>query len=119
MSKTATRRPSTALAPRPPSRARVIVARAAPVARRVAGATARAAYAEKHTLVALGAAGLLGYLDREGQLDSFSMVDGVDVKAQVALALWVAGKFSKSQTIQHAATGVASVALYDMVKNRD
>ncbi len=110
---------SAALAPRPaPSRARVIVARAAPIARRVGSAALQTARDERHTIAALVAAGALGYADREGMLESWSLVDGIDPKVQLALAAMVVAKVSKSRTAAHVATGIGSVALYDLVKNR-
>lgn len=117
--RTATR--STSLAQRAApvaQRARVIVARAAPVARRVGGAALNAARDEKHTIAALGSAAVLGYADREGMLDSWSLIDGVDPKVQLALGLWLGAKFTKSRTLSHVATGVGSVALYDAIRNR-
>lgn len=111
---------STAIArPAPaPSRTRVIVARAAPIARRVGGAALQAAKDERHTLAALASAGVLGYADREGMLERFSLIDGVDPKVQLALGVYLAARFTKSRTLSHVATGVGSVALYDMIRNR-
>lgn len=114
---TATRSRSTALA-RTQQRARVIVARAAPVARRVGGAALNAARDEKHTIAALVSAGVLGYADREGMLESWSLIDGIDPKVQLALAAFLVAKVSKSRTAAHVATGLGSVAIYDLVKSR-
>lgn len=112
--KTATR---TAMAPYQFSpRAQMMMARAAPVAKRIGGAAKSAALSEKHTLTALGTAGVLGYLDKEGKLDGIQITDSVSPIATVGIGLWVAGKFSKSPMIQHAATGALSIALFNMVK---
>jgi hypothetical protein len=108
---------TTALA-RAPSRTRVIVQRAAPIARRVAGAAARAALDERHTIAALVSAGVLGYLDREGQLERMSLVDGIDPKVQWALIAYLGARMTRSRTLAHVATGVGSVAIYDMVRSR-
>lgn len=109
--------PRAQMAPWQP-RVQMAMARAAPVARRVGGAAAKAAMGEKHTIVALVASAALGYADREDMLERFSFIDGVDPKVQLALAVWLVGKMTKNNTIQHAATGIASVALYDAVKSR-
>ena len=101
---------------RAPQAVRTIAVRSAPVVRRVGSAAARAAADEKHTLAAVGAAGLLGYLDKNGHLDQLTLVEGVDPKSQLALILWAAGKVTKNKIVQHVATGVASVAIYSMVK---
>lgn len=108
---------STALA-RTQQRARVIVARAAPVARRVGGAALAAARDERHTIAALVAAGVLGYADREGMLDSWTLIEGIDPKVQLALGAMLIARVSKSRTAAHVATGIGSVALYDLVRNR-
>ena len=99
-------------------RAQMAVARAAPVVRRVGGAAAAAAVSEKHTLAALAGAGILGYLEKEDMLAQWSFIDGIDPKVQLALITWFAGRMTKNKTIQHVATGVASVALFDAIKNR-
>lgn len=113
--KTATR---TAMAPYQQfsPRAQMMMARAAPVAKRIGGAAKSAALSEKHTLTALGTAGLLGYLDKEGKLEGIQITDSISPIATVGIGLWVAGKFSKSPMIQHAATGALSIALFNMVK---
>jgi len=110
--------PRTAMARPAPSRARVIVARAAPIARRVGGAALAAARDEKHTIAALVSAGVLGYMDREDMLSSWSLIDGIDPKVQLALGLYLGARFTKSRTLSHVATGVGSVAIYDLVRNR-
>lgn len=114
----ATRSRSTAMARPAPSRARVIVARAAPIARRVGGAALQAARDERHTIAAVVSAGVLGYADREGMLESWSLIDGIDPKVQLALAAFLVAKVTKSRTASHVATGIGSVAVYDLVKSR-
>lgn len=101
---------------RAPQAVRTIAVRSAPVVRRVGSAAARAAADEKHTLMAAAGAGLLGYLDKNGHLDSWSLIDGVDPKTQIALGLWAVGKFTKNKIAQHVATGAIAVAIYSMVK---
>lgn len=113
--KTATR---SAMAPYQFSpRAQMMVARAAPVAKRIGGAAKSAALSEKHTITALGTAGLLGYLDKEGKLDGLQITDSISPIATVGIGMWVAGKFSKNPMIQHAATGALSIAVFSMVKD--
>lgn len=98
-------------------RAQMMVARAAPVAKRIGGAAKSAALSEKHTITALGTAGVLGYLDKEGKLDGIQITDSISPIATVGIGLWVAGKFSKNAMVQHAATGALSIAVFNMVKD--
>lgn len=116
--RTATRSASTSIARPAAQRARVIVQRVAPIARRAGSAALSAARDEKHTIAALVSAAALGYADREDMLSNFSIIDGVDPKAQLALALFIGARITKSKTISHVATGVGAVALYDAVRNR-
>ena len=101
------------------ARGQMAMQRAAPVVRRVGSATAKAAMSEKHTLTALAAAGALGYMEKEDMLSNFTLIEGVDPKVQIALIAWGAGRFTKNNMLQHLATGLGSVALYDYIKNRN
>lgn len=82
------------------------------VARRAGGAAARAAWSEKHTITALLAAGALGLAKRQDvELPHF---EAVGVPATYGLAAWVAARFTKSRVLEHAATGLLSVAVYEL-----
>ena len=112
--KTATR---TALAPAYSPRAQMMMARVAPVARKVGGVAKAAALSEKHTIAALATSAGLAYLDKDGKLDSFQVIDSLSPVATVGMALWAAGKFSGNPMLQHAATGALSVAIFNAVKD--
>lgn len=101
------RRSSPFAAPKVKYRTRVVKA-----ARRGAGRAAVAAREEKHTLAALAAAAAIGYAERTGT--KLPTLGPLDAKATTGLVLWAIGRFSKSKVIQHAATGVLSIAVYDM-----
>lgn len=84
------------------------------VARRVGGAAARAAWDEKHTLVALVAAGALGYAQKENM--DLPAIEALGVPATYALAAFVGSKVTKSKMLSHVATGLACVAVNDWVR---
>lgn len=73
---------------------------------------ARAAYEEKHRLVACVAAGLVGYAEKEGW--NIPHIDMLGVPATWGLAFWAAQKagFLRNKTISHATTGLLAVASY-------
>ena len=98
-------------------RAQMIIARSAPVAKKVGGAVKAAAISEKHTIAAVVTAGALGYMDKNGQLDNLQVIDALPPIATVGIGLWIAGRFTKSPMLQHAATGALSIAVYNGVRN--
>lgn len=105
-----------AMVPAMSGRAQMIVARAAPLARRAGGAAKLAAMSEKHTIAALATSAGLAYLDRDGRLDAMRIIDSVSPVATVGIGLWIAGKFTGNPMLQHAATGALSVAVFTAVK---
>lgn len=71
-----------------------------------------AAMQEKHTLVAVGAAVALGMAKRQGwNLPHLPMLGPA---ASYGLAAWALAKYSKSRVAGHAATGLLSVAAYEL-----
>lgn len=85
-----------------------------PVARRVAGAVARAAMTEKHRLTAMAAAGALGFAERhQFPLPELPMVGKAGT---YGLAAYVGAKMLKNETLSHVATGLLSVAVHDFAK---
>jgi len=84
--------------------------RAAGLARRGYSAAASAAKAEKHTFAAVGAAAVLGYLQKTGV--SLPKVDALGASGTYGMIAWAAGRYMKSQVLGHVATGLLSVAAY-------
>ena len=77
-------------------------------------AAKQAAMAEKHTLTALGAAVALGLAERQGlKLPSLPMVGPA---ATYGLAAWALAKYTGNKVASHAATGLLSVAAYDLAR---
>lgn len=77
--------------------------------RHYGGRALGAAKSEKHTLTAVGAAAVLGYLEKTGvQIPS---VGPLGPAATAGLAAWLYGRYSKNQTAQHVATGLLCVAI--------
>lgn len=73
---------------------------------------ARSAMEEKHRIVALGAAAALGMAEKNGiALPKF---EGIGAAATYGLAAMVLGKMTKSRMLDHAATGLLSVAIYQL-----
>jgi len=114
---------------------RVVVARApaatptiriaapAPIARRAArraGHAARrvgrAAYNEKHTITALVAAGLLGLIEKTGT--ALPRIPRLSTAATYGLGAWAYGKYGRSVTAQHVATGLLSCAIRDFAAGK-
>lgn len=86
-------------------------------ARRGASAVARAAIDERHTLVALGAAGALGLLEKQDvELPHF---EPIGVAGTYGIAAFMLARFTKSRTLAHAATGLMSIAVYNFAKGDD
>lgn len=72
----------------------------------------KAALTEKHTLTALGAALVLGFAKRQGyQLPSLPMLTPA---ATYGLGAWALARYSGNQVASHAATGLLSVAAYEL-----
>lgn len=72
----------------------------------------KAAMTEKHTLTALGAAIVLGMAKRQGfALPSLPMLTPA---ATYGLGAWALARYSGNQVASHAATGLLSVAAYEL-----
>lgn len=102
-----------AITVRAPSRAamsaRRLGAMAAAGGRRFSRATLMAAASEKHTITALGTAAALGYIEKNRV--QVPHIGALGVDGTVGAALWLAGKYTKNTTLQHAATGALSCAV--------
>ena len=70
------------------------------------------AMAEKHTLTALAAAAALGFAKRQGyKLPSLPMLGPA---ASYGLGAWALSKYTNNKMASHAATGLLSVAMYEL-----
>lgn len=70
------------------------------------------ALSEKHTLTALAAAAALGFAKRQGfKLPSFPMLGPA---ATYGLGAWALSKYTGNKMASHAATGMLSVAMYEL-----
>jgi hypothetical protein len=96
-------------APRTITRTRTVVAR---VARRAGGAAVAAAQAEKHTMAAVVASGLVGYAQRQGMLENIPHIQAIGPIGTLGAVAWVGGRFMRSRVLSHVATGLLSVAVY-------
>lgn len=77
-------------------------------ARRAGTAAAQAAVSERHTLAAVGAAAAYGFARSRGVALPF--VGALGMAGTYGLAAWALGRYTKSRTMQHVATGLLSVA---------
>jgi len=82
--------------------------------RRVAGKVAAAAMAEKHTVAAVAAAGALGLLERNNVPVPY--LEFLGKAGSMGALAWIAGKYTGNVTVQHVATGLLSVAAYELAK---
>ena len=78
--------------------------------RRGATVAARAIADEKHTLTALVSSAALGLAKRQ-KID-LPKIDAIGTAGTYGLAAWVGGRWLKSRTLQHVATGLLSVATF-------
>lgn len=98
---------------------RIGQSRGARIARRGFTAAGRAALSEKHTISAVLAAAVLGYLQRPGSTTDLPHIATIGVPATYGIAAWVAGRAMKSRVASHVATGLLSVAAYQYAKDSD
>lgn len=75
-------------------------------------AAARAARSEKHTIAAVAAAGILGFMRREGV--ALPKVAALGTAGTYGALAWLGGRYMKSQVLQHVATGLLSVAAAEL-----
>lgn len=86
--------------------------RGASIARRAGSATLKAAYAEKHTLAAVATSAVLGLAKKQGI--ALPKIDALGTPGTYGAALWIAGRFMKSEILSHMATGLLSVSAYQL-----
>lgn len=95
---------------------RVVIPRAARTAGRLArrAGTAAAAVArdEKHTIAAVGAAAVVGYMQRSGT--QLPHVAAIGMPGTYGLVAWMGARMTKNKTLAHVATGLLSVAAFQM-----
>lgn len=94
-------------------RAPIVSRRTRQAVSRFAHTAARAAYDERHRVVACIAAGFVGYAKRENW--NIPHIDMLGVPATWGLGLWALQKsgFVRNKTISHATTGLLAVAAYE------
>lgn len=107
--------PRTAI--RRPSRINVTIPRAALArgARRAGSFAARAALDERHTLVSVASAAVLGYMASTGT--SLPHISALGIPGTYGVAAWAIGRMTKSRTASHVATGLLAVQAYSMARN--
>jgi hypothetical protein len=76
-------------------------------------AAARTALEEKHTIAAVAAGGVLGYI--ESRRVSVPKIDALGVAGTYGTLAWVLGRYTKSPTMQHVATGLLACGMRDLV----
>ena len=87
---------------------RAIARRAGRAVRRGAGVAGRAVASEKHTLTAIGAAAVLGFVEKSGV--KIPTLGPVGPAGTIGLGAWLYGRMTKNAVAQHVATGLLSVA---------
>lgn len=95
--------------------------RAGRIARRAGGAVAKAAWNEKHTITALVAAGVLGYMQRPAAAGApartpLPHIAALGEAGTYALGAFLVGKATGSVVAQHVATGLGCVAINQMAQ---
>jgi hypothetical protein len=86
--------------------------RASGIARRGFSVAARAASSERHTIAAVGAAAVLGFMQRSGV--TLPKVDALGTAGTYGLIAWAGGRFMRSQILSHVATGLMSISAYQL-----
>jgi hypothetical protein len=75
-------------------------------------AAAKSAMTEKHTITALAGAAALGIAKRQGI--ELPKVEQLGTAGTYGAGAYLAARFTKSKTLAHLATGLLSVALYEL-----
>lgn len=83
------------------------------LARRGGSAVASAARSEKHTISAVVAAAALAYAKKAGV--SLPKIEALGTAGTYGLVLWALGKYTKSPMAQHAATGLLSIGVAELI----
>jgi len=86
--------------------------RAAGLARRGFSVASKAASSEKHTIAAVAAAATLGFMQRSGV--SLPKFDALGTAGTYGLVAWAGGRFMRSPTLSHIATGLMSISAYQL-----
>lgn len=86
--------------------------RAGAVARRGLTAAGKAAADEKHTIAAVAASAGLGFLKRQSV--DLPKIEQLGTAGTYGVAAWLAARMTKSRTMSHVATGMLSVAAFQL-----
>lgn len=78
---------------------------------------AKSALDQKHMIAAVGAGAALGFLEGSGSLPAGLDVAGIGIPATLAVGAFVGAKAMKSRTLEHVATGLGAIAVYQMAKD--
>jgi hypothetical protein len=113
MAKTSTSKPIVLRVPTPSPATR---AKVAGVARRGYSAAARVASQERHTLVAIGSAAVLGYMKKQGV--ALPKIAALGTPGTYGLIAFAIGRFTRSPIAQHVATGLMSVSAYELASGQ-
>jgi hypothetical protein len=92
----------------------VVYRRAAPIAKRVGRAAGVAALEERHTIAAVLAGIVLGYVEKNHV--AVPDVLGIGTPATVGMGAWILGKTTKSRMARHIATGCLAIAAYQFAR---
>lgn len=84
-------------------------------ARRGAGAAARLALEERHTIAAVITGAVAGYMRRSGT--TIPHVSALGIPGTWGAAAWLAARYTKSRTLGHVATGLLTIAAYEMTSS--
>lgn len=80
-------------------------------------AAAKSALDQKHMIAAVGAGAALGFLEGSGSLPAGLDVAGIGIPGTLAVGAFVGSKVMKSRTLEHVATGLGAIAVYQMAKD--
>ena len=86
------------------------------MARRGYSAAARVASQERHTLVAVGSAAVLGFMKKQNV--QLPKINALGTPGTYGLIAWAIGRFTKSPVAQHVATGLMSVSAYELASGQ-
>jgi hypothetical protein len=97
----------------PRKRRKSVTRRAGRAAARGGGLAARKVWDEKHTIAALASAAAIGAIQGKG-ID-LPHIKQIGMAGTYGIGAWLAGRFLKSKTLSHVATGLLSVGAYEAV----
>lgn len=97
--------------------------RAPALASRAARAATIAAIEERHTLTALAAAGIAGWLRRSDAgrdlIERLPALEPLGPEGTAAIVAWAIGRWGRSRVAEHIATGLGSVAIYRIARGEE